>query len=439
MPFQGFEGPAGTGKTYELIEAARARAGQNQFGAQQRLLALTFMHGSRRRLHERFASHPETRDRAVCMTIDSFAYNVLRRWRSVAGPLPNAREFDRICGACGAILERPEVARWIVATFPVVAIDEAQELSPERLKIGKALADHADMLIAADEFQCLDDNIDTGPFQEWFHAGQVQRLTRVRRTNRPGLLDAALAVRQGRAPQEGGGLRIRYEYPNQAPFAIGRALQNAQGTTAVLVAPSCAQWADALIPRLRVGLNSARQTIPPLRIAREMSVIEEAKAIADSVCIDGHPITADELRNRLLGLAEPPVWVRLALSSIDYARRARGQREWSAQHARDLIGQKQALIVHLGTAPRGEFKLCQFTVLKTGNSEMSLYYGVREYPEMMPIKDVCFITLLPEQSINARCLPARSSAWRSRHSPNRPLSTSPLLIGISSRDRPCRP
>ena len=353
MPFRGFEGPAGTGKTFELIEASRGRVARDQLHRHQRLLALTFMHGSRRRLQERLAAFQETRERSSCMTIDSFAFHVLHRWRSIGGSLPNAKQFDENCDACGALLERPEVARWVVATFPVIAIDEAQELSPARLRISKALSTHADMFVAADEFQCLDDSIDTGPFQEWFRTGEIHRLTRVQRTTRRGLLDAGINLRLGTAPTNGEGLMIKYDFPNQAPFSIGHVLNAARGPTAVLVAPGAAGWADQLIPRLSQGFRSATQVVAPIRITWETAANDEATALANSIC-GGGVITTDDLRTRLLALADPPGWLRLALSAVDYARRARGQTQWSPDNIHDMMERKSSIHRAFGySTPRG--------------------------------------------------------------------------------------
>jgi len=164
MPFVGFEGPAGTGKTHELIETVRGRVVAPGILPHQRILALTFMHGSRRRLDERLAGTVETRGRSSCVTIDSFAAHLLRRWQAVAGALPEMSQFDEVCDSCGSLLERPEIAHWVTASFPIIAIDEAQELKPCRLRIVKALAADADLYVAADEFQCLDEDIDTAPF-----------------------------------------------------------------------------------------------------------------------------------------------------------------------------------------------------------------------------------------------------------------------------------
>lgn len=341
MPFKGFEGPAGTGKTHELIGAVRTRMAMRELQPHQRVLSLTFMHGSRRRLLERFAEHAETKRKSTSVTVDSFAAHVLHRWRASVQGIPAAKQFDEVCDACGALLEQSHVARWVAATYPIVAIDEAQELKPCRLRIVKALAEHSEMFVAADEFQCLDEGIDTAPFMEWFHSGDVQPLTVVRRTNRPGLLSAGIALRQNNAPVAGQGITIRHENPNQAPFAIGHVLNAARGTpTAILVAPGGAsQWAADMIPRWNAGLHTARQNIPPVLVAWESGTSEQAVAIADQVCNPGNT-SCIELCSRLRNLQNPPAWIRTALNAIDNARRVHGRNEWVKEAAIALFERK---------------------------------------------------------------------------------------------------
>jgi superfamily I DNA/RNA helicase len=199
MPFRGFEGPAGTGKTRCLIEAVVDQIAQNPLGSHQRILALTFMHGSRRRLEERFSAIAALGRQHTCVTIDSFAGHVAQRWKTLCMQLDvEAGDFEQTCDSGGRLLEEDGVARWVAATHPVVVVDEAQELSPARLRVVKALAAHVALFVAADEFQCLDEEIDTGPFMEWFNTGQITTLRQIRRTSQQGLLDAAAALRDGR-------------------------------------------------------------------------------------------------------------------------------------------------------------------------------------------------------------------------------------------------
>ena len=342
MPFKGFEGPAGTGKTHELIELVRGRVVAPGIYPHQRVLALTFMHGSRRRLDERLAAPVETRGRSSCLTIDSFAGHVLRRWQTALPALPDMNQFDEVCDACGNLLERSEVAGWVARSFPIIAIDEAQELKPCRLRIVKALTAHTELYIAADEFQCLDETVDTAPFVEWFATGDVRRLALVRRTAMQGLLDAGIALRNGRPPAPGLGLKIKYEFPNQMRFAIGHTLNNARGSTAVLVAPGSTTWASELIPDLWQGFRSARQVVNPVRIAWESRSSDEATTVATNVC-DQERITGAEFCRRLIALANPPLWLSTAIDAIDYARRAHGRLEWTRAEVVDLLGRKASV------------------------------------------------------------------------------------------------
>jgi AAA domain/UvrD-like helicase C-terminal domain len=328
MPFLAFEGPAGTGKTYQLIEEVRARA-PRLLGAEQRVLGLTFMHGSRRRLEESFATKAEIRGRGYATTIDSFATHMVRRWSPVGPPILDFTQFDQVCDACGALLERPEIGRWVSAAFPIVVIDEAQELKPCRLRIARALSDHAHMVVAADEFQCLDDQVDTGPCMAWLDEGNVQRLTIVRRTARRGLLDAGLALRGEQPLVAGVGLRIRHEYPNQVKFTVGHALLAGVGTRAVLVAPGSTAWANELVCQLAEGFQSEKQRIPPLPIAWDTPPKDEANKVASRLCEMEGQVESIELVRRIKELPDSPSWLSTVAISVAMARRAQGVRTWS--------------------------------------------------------------------------------------------------------------
>ena len=338
MPTLAFEGPAGTGKTYRLIEEVRARALELEAG--QRVLGLTFMHGSRRRLEASFSSNPEIHGRGHVTTIDSFAAHVVRRWSSIVPDIPDFSQFDLVCDACGVLLERPEIARWVSSTFPTVAIDEAQELKPCRLRIARALSNSTSMIVAADEFQCLEDQLDTGPFMEWLATGNVRHLVEVRRTRRQGLLRAGVALRAGRAPTDGAGLRIRYEFPAQMKFAIGHALRDGAGTRAVLFAPGSAAWATQLIPQLAAGLRSNKQNIPPLPVVWEANSAIEVTEIAESLCGAAEQVECVELVQRMKMLNDPPPWVPMAATSVEMARRAHGIVLWTRADLLTLCSRK---------------------------------------------------------------------------------------------------
>jgi superfamily I DNA/RNA helicase len=354
MPFQGFEGPAGTGKTHSLIEAVVARVDAARVAEHQRVLALTFMHGSRRRLEERLGREARLRGRYLCMTIDSFAAQVAHRWRSLAeSHNAHAGDFNQTCNACGCLLEVQQIAKWVAAAYPVVIVDEAQELGVQRLRVIRALEPHVDLYVAADEFQCLDEAIDTAPCMAWFQTGQITRLQQVHRTTQQGLLAAGTALRDGRAPMNGAGLAIRYEFPNQMPFAIGHALNEARrngASAALIVAPGSRPWANELIPRLTDGLRSARQAVLPLRIGWEAKPDDEVDRVL-AVFESNARVSATEILQRLGEIADQPHWLSLCIKAVAYQLRVIGQEHWSLEALRDMMGRKAALQRAYGYQP----------------------------------------------------------------------------------------
>jgi len=83
MKIIAYEGPAGTGKTTRLIQSLESLLTSDPLRDGQRVLALTFMHGSRRRLHDRLSKLSVLRGRFQCSTFDSFAFMVCNRWKSL--------------------------------------------------------------------------------------------------------------------------------------------------------------------------------------------------------------------------------------------------------------------------------------------------------------------------------------------------------------------
>jgi hypothetical protein len=199
-----FEGPAGSGKTHELILEAVSASRKLLVHPDQKLLALTFMNGARHRLNARFGEVPELRRRFFCQTFDSFAGTVTHRRRALLRSLPTLpadeieNAFDRTCAQAARLLELPEVLAWVANSYPLVVVDEAQDLNSHRLRLLKALAKACCIVAAADEFQSLDDRVDTEPVVTWLRTAEKPTpLTRIRRTSQDGLLRAAGALRDG--------------------------------------------------------------------------------------------------------------------------------------------------------------------------------------------------------------------------------------------------
>jgi UvrD-like helicase C-terminal domain/AAA domain len=204
MTFDFFEGAAGTGKTHNLVGCAGELAKGGVLGDGQKVLALTYMNGARRRLDARLDDNSAFRWRFDCQTFDVFARMLAARRRSLITPEMQEQasalnEFDGPCALAAGLLANEPIRQWVARSFPLVLVDEAQDLDEHRMRILQGLSQSSQIVAAADAFQCLHDGRDTAPLIGWLEgAGQTHRLTQPRRTNQQGLLAAALAVREGR-------------------------------------------------------------------------------------------------------------------------------------------------------------------------------------------------------------------------------------------------
>ena len=144
-----YEGPAGTGKTTRLIERTRKHLEQHPLGIDQRVLALTKFHGSRRRMHLKLSDPKMGVGNALdCVTIDSFAWSLITRWRLLLDHLhihPTQGDFASITSAAGVLLRRPGVAKWVARRYPVVVVDEMQDCKGGEVTLLSGLEQHAHM------------------------------------------------------------------------------------------------------------------------------------------------------------------------------------------------------------------------------------------------------------------------------------------------------
>jgi hypothetical protein len=252
----------------------------------QRVLALTFMHGSRRRLDDRLRRVPGLRGRYTCTTIDRFAWELCTRWRSLrrAEGVPELDEehYDATCDAAGALLEKDDIRKWVARSYPHVLVDEAQDLKPERLRILAALEPQVGMLVAADEFQCLIPDLRPSPSMAWIAARcQPTMLHTQRRTAQAALVSAAHAIRDGLAVAPGQNLVIR-PAPGAAPYhqaaaVLANAIAWNGGDEIAVITPSkVGGFATGVIDRVRSGPVGQQQN-GPYDIRWELSDDEAAQ------------------------------------------------------------------------------------------------------------------------------------------------------------------
>lgn len=210
MSMRFVEGPAGSGKTTRLMTELSSVLNDG-LEDQQRVLALTRMHGSRRRLQARLAGVGNLRGQFDCQTVDGFAWRLVRRWRSRVqlqfGVVPDS--FEDTCTCAGKLLSDPLVSRWVTRRYPIVIVDEMQDSKGGQLSIIQGLSATATCLAAADDFQDLDvENAQPNPAVTWARQGEVVALDKIHRTSICGLLDAANSLRQGRPIAKGTGFSV---------------------------------------------------------------------------------------------------------------------------------------------------------------------------------------------------------------------------------------
>lgn len=201
-----FEGVAGTGKTTELIKAVQKHISAHPLIEGQRILALTKMHGSRKRMETKLSNSKGLTRFADCVTIDSFARNLVRRWKGLLktqlSNLPADGDFEKISSAAGHLLTQIIVGNWVTQRYPVILVDEMQDCKGGAVDVLRGLVAFANLFSAADEFQDLSGTDLSGTSVneavEWARTiGTVKNLPFVHRTSDPGLLEAARALRYG--------------------------------------------------------------------------------------------------------------------------------------------------------------------------------------------------------------------------------------------------
>lgn len=210
-------GQAGTGKTTWLMQQAGELAPRFLTADHHRLLAITRMHGSRRRLHLKLLEICPTIPCSIT-TIDGFALSLLNRWRRSLGyakpiqPVDDETAFsDTIFGteagfshilvASTGLLRSKTVKAVTQESYPLVMIDEFQDCHGPLLDFVKALSICSTLIVAADDFQLLESSVNGCPAVEWMRTTddgacpQCTQLTTCHRTSVQNILDAARCLR----------------------------------------------------------------------------------------------------------------------------------------------------------------------------------------------------------------------------------------------------
>ena len=98
---------------------------------------------------------------------------------------------------------------WVVRAFPIVVVDEFQDSKGGQLAMISSLSSFATCVVAADDFQDLE-NTGVNPAVAWARTkGESESLIDIHRTSASGLLEASRALRAGgNVPHTGDGFRL---------------------------------------------------------------------------------------------------------------------------------------------------------------------------------------------------------------------------------------
>lgn len=364
-------GQAGTGKTTWLIEKVTEQAPQLVSSEHRSVLAITRMHGARRRVEMKLReSCPGIRWSVA--TIDALALSILNRWRTALGwsqPIRSVdgdvdfvktmfgidADFGRVLAAATRLLQNNTIKRILGESYPLIVIDEFQDCHSQLLEFVKALADCSRLLLGADDFQLLDTSITGCPAVEWVRtlqgdgAVEFTELPTCHRTSEHGILEAARCLRDN--TQSSGTTVPVVCCPKEGPAAwkiIEQLVFNRShwtGTTA-LICPSH----DPFIRKVLDSCNTQLQkrNCSPIRWDVEYTTEDEQKRIRTSLGLTDKQENPDS-RWSVPKTSLDPIGAHVVARSHRFAR-LRGidpiPRALVEQHVDTVVHEKRAYRVH---------------------------------------------------------------------------------------------
>jgi len=368
-----FEGPAGSGKTYCLMESLSASLRERPLADHERVMALTFMHGSRRRLDARLRDMDALSGRFSATTVDSLARRVTQRWQRLAEHLghqmPGDGAYERTCRLAAVLLERDDVQSWVTMTYPYIIVDEAQDLSAERSAMIAALAQSGTIILAYDEFQCLNTTLLPIAIEGWVGAHcEPVILEGCRRTEDAELIEAAITVREGRAVNPAGQRFKVAATPGRenfrATFVANAIAWRNGGNVAVLTPSRKGGFADSAVARVGQG-PVGKHNNGPYRIRWESSDQEDSDALWDAISIADR-CTVDEAIESLDVHRHIPA-IRTLRDWVKRQRSAMGVETFtSAELRRRLV---QVLSVRRRYGQRADTRFAAMTIQQAKNRE----------------------------------------------------------------------
>lgn len=264
-------------------------------------------------------------------------------------------------------------------------VDEAQDLSAERSAMVAEAATSAHVVLAYDEFQCLNPALRPMPIQAWLPSMcRPVLLTKCRRTNDAELLAAARAVRDGRAVNQNGSRFKVVLAPGQPNFAATWLANfiawRGGGRVAVLTPSRRGGFADSIVGLVCARSLGKRQN-GPYQIAWERGDESERSDLWQSLAVPDRCSISDALA--VLGAHAGAPVVKAAMEWIARQKRVLGVDEITAGEICRQIDRTSAMRRRYGAAERGEF--VAMTVQQAKNREFE--HVVVIWPYTIPNDD----------------------------------------------------
>jgi superfamily I DNA/RNA helicase len=209
-----YTGQAGTGKTFSLIAYLVEAIPKREWLNFETILALTFMHGSRKRLESKLKFiRTDFKIKTACSTIDSFAVSIVNRFRSyleigkiikvntenivIENRFELQLPLNIIQEYAVKLLQYDSVRNFVSNSYPYIIIDEFQDCTGHLLEIVKQLSNSTNLLIAIDPFQQLNE-IDDSEGMNWINDFEIHNLDEsgIKRTTNNLIITTATCLRK---------------------------------------------------------------------------------------------------------------------------------------------------------------------------------------------------------------------------------------------------
>jgi hypothetical protein len=283
---------------------------------------------------------------------------IIQRWSSLSTHIDKTDysktgKYEKTCLQASKLLEKPAVQKWVSNTYPIIIIDEVQDLTKSRFGILKGLSEYTTLLVAGDEFQNLDDNNDSSDYIEWLKDNSSYQLLNTHyRTNDEGLLSVAKEIRNGNGfidflqkntfSHDLGNFKL-YTCPTWQNMAwvIGfRLFQLVNSDVAILTLANSEKIVEDALQKVKnkpQNLNKKRGTTfgPFKGLSRSKKDEEYAEELISTICDSDDTCLVEELLTKSDNIKD--IGIRETFQKYIKRRRKLGYNEIKAAELKDII------------------------------------------------------------------------------------------------------